>query len=186
MPAPIVVVAHRWEAAHLPEGTDLVLTGVGMSQAAVATTEAILQRCPDSAARAELLVINLGSCGSLRAELTGVFEPSSVINRDIDVEVLAAAGIRVQDRIELGGNGPVLGTGDSFVAGGPARERLLGRCDLVDMEGYAIAYACQRLGVPLRMIKHVSDTADEGALAWKDLVDQSARALASAYTGIGF
>ncbi len=34
------------------------------------------------------------------------------------------------------------------------------------------------------MIKHVSDAADEAALAWKDLVDVSARALAQAYAAL--
>ncbi len=51
------------------------------------------------------------------------------------------------------------------------------RADLVDMEGYAVAYACRRLGVPVRLVKHVSDSADESALDWPSLVDASARAL---------
>lgn len=182
---PLVLVAHRWEAAHLPSDVDLVITGVGMTPAAVATTREILRRGPDPESRKGLRVINLGSCGALTEGLSGIFEPSAVINRDVDEEVLAAAGVQVDNRIELAGDGPVLGTGDSFVAGGAAREALLGRCDLVDMEGFSIAYACRALGVPLRMIKHVSDSADQQALAWKDLVDRSARALAEAYTRIG-
>lgn len=181
MPSPLVLVAHPWEAAYLPPDADLVITGVGMTPAAVATTRAILHRRPSEADRSQLLAINLGSCGTLRAGLAGVIEPSAVINRDIDEEVLAAAGLQVDNRIELMGSGPVLGTGDSFVAGGASRDQLLSRCDLVDMEGFAIAYSCRALGVPLRMLKHVSDAADESALAWKDLVDKSARALAAAY-----
>jgi hypothetical protein len=31
--------------------------------------------------------------------------------------------------------------------------------------------------VPVRLVKHVSDRADEGALAWPELVELSARAL---------
>jgi adenosylhomocysteine nucleosidase len=181
MPNPLVLVAHRWEAAYLPPDVDLVITGVGMTPAAVITTREILHRRPSEADRSELLVINLGSCGSLRAGLAGVIEPSAVINRDVDEEVLAAAGLQVDNHIELMGDGPVLGTGDSFVAGGAIRDQLLTRCDLVDMEGFAIAYACRTLGVPLRMLKHVSDAADESALDWKDLVDESARSLAAAY-----
>ena len=45
------------------------------------------------------------------------------------------------------------------------------------MEGYAVAYACQRLGVPVRLVKHVSDAADESALDWPAVVDASARVL---------
>lgn len=178
---PIVLVAHAREAAYLPDEVDLVLTGVGLTQAAHATTRAILERAPEPEQRAQLLVVNLGSVGALHDHLEGIHEPSAVINRDVDEDMLRSLGIAPHNRIDLGGDGPVLGSGDSFVAGGPGRDLLLARCDLVDMEGFAIAYACQQLGVPLRMIKHVSDAADERALAWAELVDRSAQALARAY-----
>lgn len=129
-------------------------------------------------------MVNLGSVGALHPQVGGIVYPSAVINRDINSAELAAAGLHRPDRIELGGDGPVLGSGDSFVAGGPAREALAARCDIVDMEGYAIAYACLELDVELVMVKHVSDAADEGALAWKQLVDISARALAKEYDRI--
>jgi len=48
---------------------------------------------------------------------------------------------------------------------------------LVDMEGYAVAYACRAFGAPARLIKHVSDQADAAAMDWPTLVDASARAL---------
>ena len=57
------------------------------------------------------------------------------------------------------------------------RDALAERAHLVDMEGYAVAYVAQELGVPLRMVKHVSDNADEGAMEWVALVDRSARVL---------
>lgn len=179
----LVLVAHEAEARYLDAGIDLVLTGVGMNAAAVATTRAVLERCPDEASRADLEVVNLGSVGSLRQGLAGLQVPGSVINRNYDVDLMDELGVSVPmvTEIELDGDGPVLGSGDSFVAGGPLRERLQRRCDLVDMEGFAIAYACRELGVRLRMIKHVSDSADEDALGWDDLVDISARALADAY-----
>ncbi|GAB3702112.1 nucleosidase [Mariniluteicoccus flavus] len=181
---PLVIVAHRLEAAYLPDDADVVLTGIGMSRAAVATTRAILERWPTPEQRAAGLVVNLGSVGSLRDGLGGLHRPSLVINRDVDEELMRAMGSDPSNRIELGGDGPVLGTGDSFVAGGAARDALAKRCDIVDMEGYAIAYACGELGVPLTMIKHVSDSADEGALDWDALVDISAKALAEAYAAL--
>lgn len=184
MTRPLVLVAHRREAAHLPAGIDLVLTGVGLVRAAYATTRAILERAPDTDGRTGLLVVNLGSVGALHAHLEGIHEPSAVINRDVDEDMMRGLGLSPDNRIELSGEGPVLGSGDAFVAGGAARELLLGRCELVDMEGFAIAYACRELGVRLRMIKHVSDAADERALAWADLVDRSAQALARAYADL--
>jgi adenosylhomocysteine nucleosidase len=45
------------------------------------------------------------------------------------------------------------------------------------MEGYAVAFACQALGVPVRLVKHVSDNADAAAMDWPALVDASARVL---------
>jgi adenosylhomocysteine nucleosidase len=38
-------------------------------------------------------------------------------------------------------------------------------------------YACREYGVPVRVVKHVSDSADEAALDWPALVDTSAKAL---------
>jgi adenosylhomocysteine nucleosidase len=173
----LVLAAHPLETKYLPDDIDLVLTGVGMSAAAVHATEAVLTRCPDPARRHELTVLNIGSAGALKDGLSGVHEPSRVINRDVDEDLLRAAGFTVDNVIELGGTGPVLATGDSFVAGGAVRDALAARADLVDMEGYAVAVACRHLGVRLRMVKHVSDAADEAALAWDELVEVSARDL---------
>lgn len=170
----LLIVAAPQEATHLPDDVPLVLTGVGMAQAAVATTRAILEHRPER-------VVNLGSVGTLDARIVGIQHPSSVINRDLNADMLRAAGLTPDERIDLSGDGPVLGTGDSFVAGGPERDALAQRCTLVDMEGFAIAHACRSFGVELLMIKHVSDPADESSLAWKDLVEVSARALAEAY-----
>ncbi|GAB3623903.1 nucleosidase [Mariniluteicoccus endophyticus] len=183
-PDPLIIIAHRLEAAYLPDYADVVITGIGMSRAAVATTRAIMERWPTAEERARAHVVNLGSVGSLKDGLAGLHRPSLVINRDVDEELMLAMDTDPANRIELGGDGPVLGTGDSFVAGGAARDELAKRCDLVDMEGYAIAYACGELGVKMTMIKHVSDSADEGALAWEDLVDISAKALAEAYAAL--
>ncbi|ROZ64808.1 nucleosidase [Kocuria soli] len=186
----LVVAAHPAETAHLPAGTDVVLTGIGMSLAAAVTTRAVMERVPDPQDRAELTVVNLGSCGALKSGTDGLFEPSTVINRDVDADLMRAMGSDPADTmalVDLGqvGDGTVLATGDSFMAGGPVRDALAQRADLVDMEGFAVAVACRHLGVPLRMVKHVSDDADAQALNWADRVDISARALAEwfrAYT----
>lgn len=173
----LVVVAATQEAKYLPSDVNVVLTGIGMAQAAVATTRAILEHQPTR-------VVNLGSVGSLDPCIHGIQRPSAVINRDLNADALRAAGLTPDERIELSGDGPVLGTGDSFVAGGPERDALIGRCQLVDMEGFAIAHACRVLGVELVMVKHVSDPATEESLGWKELVDVSARGLAEAYAAI--
>ena len=71
----------------------------------------------------------------------------------------------------------MLASGDVFVTDPVVRARLAERAHLVDMEGYGVVYACRRLGVPVRLVKHVSDAADEGANDWPALVEVSAVAL---------
>lgn len=173
----LVLIAAPQEATYLPDDVHHELIGIGLVPAAVATTRLILEHRPTR-------VVNLGSVGSLDHAVTGIVYPSAVVNRDINVDELAAAGLSLPHRIELDGDGPVLGSGDSFVASDAARTALMAHCSIVDMEGFAVAWACRELGVELVMVKHVSDAADEGALEWKQLVDISARALAEEYERI--
>jgi adenosylhomocysteine nucleosidase len=71
----------------------------------------------------------------------------------------------------------VLASGDVFVTDPAVRARLAERAHLVDMEAYGVVYACREYGVPVRVVKHVSDSADEAALDWPALVDASAKVL---------
>jgi adenosylhomocysteine nucleosidase len=68
----------------------------------------------------------------------------------------------------------VLATGDLFVTETQTRDRLAERAHLVDMEGYAVAFACQRKDVPVRLVKYVSDAADGGSMDWPTFVDACA------------
>jgi nucleoside phosphorylase len=170
----LVVSATAVEAAHVPPGVEVVVTGIGKTAAAVATTEALLARGD----RADVTVVNIGTVGALRDEVSGLLFPSTVINHDINGDAIRALGFDPEERIEIaGGDGSVLASGDVFVIDPAVRLRLGERADLVDMEGYAVAYACRRLGVPVRLVKHVSDVADVSALDWPMVVDASARAL---------
>ena len=74
----------------------------------------------------------------------------------------------------------MLATGDRFVSGGPVREALAARADLVDMEGYAVAAACRAAQVPVRLVKLVSDDAGEDAhRSWAETVGDHAETLAA-------
>lgn len=172
---PLLVVAAESEAAYLPQELPLVLTGIGKTAAAVAVSRALAQLGDLS----DVVVINLGTAGGLRADVVGLHEPVAVLNHDISADAIRALGHDPREFLRLrDGDGPVLATGDVFVTNTYLRDELAQRADLVDMEGYAVAYACAEFGVPVRMLKHVSDNADEGALEWKTLVDTSARILA--------
>jgi nucleoside phosphorylase len=171
----LVASATAAEAAHLPRGTDVVVTGIGKVAAAAATTEALLARRDASA----LTVVNIGTVGALHDGLSGVYLPSIVINHDINGDAIRALGFDPRDVLHIeGGDGSMLASGDVFVVDPDVRRRLAERAQLVDMEGYAVAYACQRLGVPVRLVKHVSDSADDTARDWPAVVDASARVLA--------
>jgi adenosylhomocysteine nucleosidase len=169
----LVVSATAAEAAHVPPGLPVVVTGIGKTAAAVATARA-LAAYDDLAG---LTVVNIGSAGALRPGLTGVFEPGAVLNHDLSAEAIRLLGHDPQEWLSLGPSDVVLATGDVFVSDPVVRDALAERAHLVDMEGYAVAYAARQAGVPVRLVKHVSDAADEGALDWARLVDASAVAL---------
>jgi adenosylhomocysteine nucleosidase len=169
----LVVAATEAEAAYVPSQLPLVVTGLGKTAAAVATARALAGADPGG-----LIVVNVGTAGALRAGLTGLHVPGTVINHDMNADVIRALGYDPEDMLEVdGGDSTVLASGDVFVADPAARDALARRADLVDMEGYAVAYACRRFGIPVRLVKHVSDNADEVALDWPARVDRSAQVL---------
>jgi adenosylhomocysteine nucleosidase len=171
----LVVSATREEAAHVPDGVDVVVTGIGKVASAVAVTRALAQYPPERLP----LVVNIGTAGALHAHHGGLYLPSAVLNHDISSEVLRSLGHPVRDVIDLDdGDGSVLATGDSFVSDAQVRDALAARADLVDMEGFAVAFACAEVGAPCRLVKHVSDHADDSAMDWPAQVDASARVLA--------
>lgn len=171
----LVVAALAAEAAHVPAGLPVLLTGVGKVAAAVAVTARLAVED-----RADLRVVNIGTAGALRPDLEGLFVPSRVVNHDISAAELAALGAPTVDELVLaGGDGTVLATGDTFVADPVLRDELARRAHLVDMEGFAVASACAHFEVPVQLVKHVSDTADDSAMDWPTALDRSSRALGS-------
>lgn len=169
----LVVCATAAEATHVPPDLPLVITGMGKTAAAAATARA-LAAYDDVAG---LTVLNVGSAGALRPGLSGLYEAGVVINHDLSADLVRALGHDPQERLEVGESEVVLATGDVFVSDPVVRDALAERAHLVDMEGYAVAYAARAAGVPVRLVKHVSDSADEGALEWASLVEASAVAL---------
>lgn len=171
----LVVAATRVEAAHVPAGLPVLVTGIGKVAAATETTLAVGRLLADGV---QVEVVNIGTAGALRGGLAGLFLPSTVVNADLSADALRALGVEVDDVLDVpGGDGTALATGDTFVSDRVVRDALAARAHLVDMEGFAVAWACRRLGVPVRLVKHVSDAADDSALRWLDVVDASARVL---------
>ena len=175
---PLLVVALEEEADALDADLPILITGPGKIHAAVAVTAALTSARPAS-------VINLGTAGGLRDGLHGVHEIHTVVQHDFD-----SAAIRSLVNREYGPpialDAPpqaarvVLATGDRFVADSHTRTALARDAHLVDMAGYAVARAAQAAGVPVRLIKLVSDNASEGAgRTWAETVGEHSRTLAA-------
>ncbi len=171
----LVVAATEAEAAYVPAGLPVLVTGIGKTAAAAAVAR-VLATYGDVS---ELELINIGTAGALHDHHTGLFEPGVVLNHDINADAVRALGYDPQERLDCGtgSTGVVLATGDVFVTDPLVREALAERADLVDMEGYAVVFAALQFGVRTRLVKHVSDNADTTALDWPSMVDGSARAL---------
>ncbi|MGW7310592.1 nucleosidase [Streptomyces sp. NPDC054835] len=172
---PLLVLAVKEEAQYLDTDLPILLTGMGKVNAATALSS-VLARGPRPSA-----VVNLGTAGALRPGWSGTHVVGTVIQHDLDGELLATlTGETYGAPLTLPAGGDVvLATGDTFVSDEAARMRLAARAALVDMEGYALATAAGLAGVPLRLVKHVSDEAGEGAArSWRESVADCARALA--------
>lgn len=173
---PLLVVALHEEAAALDDGLPVLITGPGKVNAAVAVTAVLATARPAS-------VINLGTAGGLHGGLSGVHEIHTVRQHDFDHAVFRdlvnrdyGLPIRLdshEDAARL-----TLATGDRFVADSDLRNSLSRDAHLVDMEGYAVAWSARAAGVPVRLVKLVSDDADEGAgRTWMETVGEHSREL---------
>jgi adenosylhomocysteine nucleosidase len=171
---PLLVMALREEAQGYDYDLPLLLTGPGKVNAAAALA-AVLARGPRPSR-----IINLGTAGALRPGWTGTHVISTVIQHDLDSDTLhELTGDSYGEPLAAADpGGATLATGDVFVSDPFVRARLAARAPLVDMEGYALAAVSHYARVPIHIIKHVSDQADEAAVrTWQETTTESARAL---------
>jgi len=171
---PLLVVALEEEAVHLHvHELPILVTGVGKLNAAIAVTTILGKHRPSS-------VVNLGTAGALRDGITGTHVVSTVIQHDLnDAAIFDLTGIHFGAPLSLdAGEGIVLATGDRFVSDAELREQLAKDAHLVDMEGYAVARAARWAGVPVTLVKEVSDQAGEqAAKSWTETLDDCAESL---------
>ena len=152
----------------LPEELDatlvdcpVVYTGVGLSNAAMMTYDAIVQHSPDR-------IINYGSAGALKP-LKGLLNVAAVCQRDANCEPLRERGFMLGENIlyyQSGQSGIRCGSGNNFVTS--PDQWTLDHCDIVDMELWAIAKVCDLHGIPWTSMKWISDNADgEAGATWE-------------------
>lgn len=171
----LVVAATRAEAARVPAGLRVVVTGMGKTAAAAVTAATLASYADPSAVH----VVNIGTAGALHDGVAGLHVPGVVLNHDISADAVRALGDDPRERIVVPTGDPAttLASGDVFVTDPEVRALLAQRARLVDMEGYAVVWAAQAAGAAVTLVKHVSDSADESAWDWPSVVAASAEVL---------
>ena len=136
-------------------------------------------------------LLNLGTAGSAHFQAHELVEVTRFVQRDMDVSPLGfEIGVTPMDAhfpaaIELAPyfkdlSQGICGTGDSFETGTPKVA-----CNLVDMEGYALAKVCKKLDVRLISVKYITDGADGTAhLDWQENLLLGAQKLLKLYQTI--
>ena len=166
----LIVVALEDELpTPLVAGWNVLYTGVGKVNAAIAATEAVLETRP-------IHLINYGTAGALNRSITGLNRVNHIVQRDMDVRPLGFelghTPFDTTGHIDLGGPGVSLGTGDHFVTTPPELVT-----DIVDMEAYALAKVARLFSIHFQCWKYISDNAnDDAADHWAENVAKGARA----------
>lgn len=174
---PLLVVALEIEAQHLHvHDLPILVTGLGKVNAALAVAEVVGRVRPS-------VVVNLGTAGALREHMEGTNEVTLVAQHDLNNDgILELTGVwpgpDVRVRPPTPDGDVVLTTGDTFVTD-PVRAAALSlTASLVDMEGYAVARAAHHFDVPARIVKTVSDRANNSAFtSWQSTIVECSEAL---------
>lgn len=166
--AVIMALPHESKGLFEAAGIEVHYSGVGKINAAYKAFE-VIQNTGCST------VMNFGTAGSRYFDQHELVEVSQFVQRDMDVSPLGfAVGHTPFDSMQPAAidlapffsqlRRGVCGTGDSFETG-PSKVD----CQLVDMEGYALAKVCKKQGVRLISVKYISDGANDTAhLDWEE------------------
>jgi adenosylhomocysteine nucleosidase len=167
-PNPLVVMALPLEAQEVfsVARVPVLFTGVGKVNAAYALTRRLAEY--RHAGQAPPRVLNFGTAGSRSFPAHALVECHNFVQRDMDATLLGVpAGATPFEETPITLNFERLfphlpsgtcGSGDSFVATPPNI-----RCDVVDMEAYALAKVCWLERLTFGSVKFISDGADSTA-----------------------
>lgn len=173
----LLVAAHASELVAFEDdipGFERLLTGVGKIPAAFALTRALSTGTYD-----EIVVV--GTAGAIDDAVEGgIYDLAAAIQHDVKgLDGTFGEHVSLPARVETGHDGFVIATGDHFVddADTVRRIRELG-ASLVDMESYALIWVAQQFDVPIRILRAVSDRAQDGATElWDDVVERCSHEL---------
>ena len=145
-----------------PELSKFHHTGVGKINATIKLIELIHLYEPTQ-------VINYGTAGSVKREISGLIECTTFIQHDMDARglldfKLGETPFDPISKITLSNEGYICATGDKFV-----KNKLEMDCDIVDMEAYALAKICKIKDIDFKCFKYISDYANEqSSNDWKE------------------
>ena len=144
-------------------------TGIGKVNAALAVYEAVQAERPD-------LVLNVGTAGSVSHAVGSILACARFIDRDMiqlkdfgvpyqhdfSAELAQVPLLRDLDCAH------VCNTGDSFVT------QVIEQADVVDMENFAVAEVCHRVGIPLVSVKYITDRIGENSIQhWEEKLHEA-------------
>ena len=158
-----------------PELSKFHHTGVGKINAAIKLIELIHLYKPNQ-------VINYGTAGSLKREISGLIECTTFIQHDMDARglldfKLGETPFDPISKIIFSNEGYICATGDRFV-----KNKLEMDCDIVDMEAYALAKICRIKDIDFKCFKYISDYAnEESSNDWKENCHKGAHEFLSLY-----
>lgn len=141
------------------DGFDRLVAGIGKIRAAVSLTKALERGTYD-----EIVVV--GTSGSVDAAVgDGVHEIGAAVQHDVsNIAGVIGAHEDLPSRLDLSREGITVATGDVFVQDAAQAQivRDLG-ASMVDMETFAFVWVAQQYGVPIRVLRAVSDSAEAEA-----------------------
>ena len=177
-----VMVAHDGEFSHAD--ANICYMGIGKVNAAIAAQHIIETENPK-------LILSLGTAGSSVFDYGEIVNPTGWVQRDMNTTEFFAPKYVVPfttdaQILEYGKRDAryphaVCGSGDTFV-----RNIAADIWNIVEMEGFAIAYAARAAGIPFASYKFISDgkSGDTADHEWSAILGEAKEKLHKIYEGI--
>jgi adenosylhomocysteine nucleosidase len=152
-------------------------TGIGKVSTAINTYEVLIKEKPD-------LVLNIGTVGTLSHQIGDVVICSRFFDRDLVKISNFGVNCRLDFTEELSSlqlfkgyqTNSVVSTGDTFQT---SQEESGTEGDVFDMESYAAAQVCKKVGVPYVSVKYVTDVIGQNSIKhWEDKLQEAKEGLA--------
>lgn len=147
------------------EGMALLISGMGSLKSAFALSDFICKERETGGLFASIINYGIAGCLSDEFSIGAVVEMDKVIKYD-PVEFLRPRPGKLFSSsfpdivlAEPKGNAHVLATSDHPIFAKEDSQRVAKFANFVDMEGYGYAFVSARLGIPIRMVKGISDFA---------------------------